>query len=294
MNTPALLFFLALSLPPYQEPPEPTKWASADGSTIELIHRTGYDATPPNTYLFEIRKEGQEPQRSLFHSRDLRLDRAWINPIGKLIVIGKSGRQASHLLIGDPGRDGNEWIMTWLEAPSPSGKFFALKRFLPRYGHDLPDVVTIYDLRESAAANRPVDQPAEQEFEECAGRVVYPERNAFGRTCQWDPNDPKRDIVSPFLWRQSGELEQLFFLAQEANTVFLIRTSLPAPTEPVVIWRQELDLRGRYHPEPHNDYNFKPALKVYFDKLSWSTTGRILIELDPIYGFGSSFEIAAD
>ena len=50
---------------------------------------------------------------------------------------------------------------------------------------------------------------------------------------------------------------------------------MPAPSEPVVVWRQEIDLRGR-------DYNFKPALKVYFDKLSWAASGRILVELDPI------------
>lgn len=291
MNLAIVLALLATAQIP-AEVPATTSWA-AKGAAIRLVQQDGENLV---NYVFEVQAEGRQRRQKTMMAKQLTLEKAWLGPDGQLIVLGRAGSRASHLMLEVPGEAQNLWFRAWRNEVSPSGKFLALERLHPAHGGDGPDLVTIYDLTRSLEANLQEGQIREQTFGplDCVGRVVFPEEPTFRRICEPGPNDVVRMLASPFLWRQKGDVEQLFFLVLEANTVFLIRTSLPTPTEPVVIWRQEIDLRGRYQPEPHNDYNFKPALKVYFDKLSWAASGRILVELDPIYGFGSSFEIEAD
>lgn len=288
MPTLTVLSLLTLALLAEEPATATPHWTSGD-TTIELI---GTRQADDFEYLFELRTAQGEPAKRMLHAKELTLEKAWIGPDDKLLVQGRSNLRATHLLIGRPGQDGNDWIITWKLALSPSGNLLALQRFVPAHGPVPSDLVTIYDLRTSAAANDFSNTgPVEGLPWECIGRIVYGESAAFRRSCAPDMTSKDRRLVSPFLWSQKGDREKLFFLVQEEDQVFLIRTQLPTPEDPVVLWRQQVDLRGRYHPDPGNDLNFKNGLKFLADALTWTPEGKITAELDPIYGFGSSFEI---
>jgi hypothetical protein len=269
--------------------PVETQWSSGAARIQLLETRQGEWAE----YIFEIREDGAPTRRSALKSKPLTIDRAWLGPVGQLLVVGRSGSQAVHLLIGQPGSDGNEWIRTWRNALSPSGRLYALQAFVPAHGEELPDSVTIYDLGKSPAENSLTDEKVPAYFwpRDCTGRLVYPEKNAFAKSCKIEPGEKIRRLVSPFLWKKDESAEYLYFLTLEENELYLIRTSLPEEKAPVVVWRQAIDLRGRYQPDPNNDLNFKNGVKFWADRLSWTPDGKILVELDPIYGFGSSFEL---
>lgn len=272
--------------------PEISAW-SAEGVAIRLVEKSE-DALV--NYVFEVRVEGKAPVFKKMRAKNLKLEDAWLGPAGNLIVRGRASSQATHLMIEARGEAENLWLRAWRNEVSPSGKFLALERLHAAHGGDGPDLVTIYDLTHTLATNLRYGgmTPETAGPVDCVGRVVYPEKASFNCICEPGPNDVMRMLVSPFLWRQKGDAEELFFLALETNTLFLIRTSLPAPANPVVIWRQEVDLRGRYQPKPNEDFQFKPGVKVWADKLSWTEAGKIRVELDPGYGFGPSFELEPD
>jgi hypothetical protein len=269
--------------------PAETQWSSGAARIQLLETRQGEWAE----YIFEIREDGAPTRRSALKSKPLTIDRAWLGPVGQFLVVGRSGSQAVHLLIGQPGSDGNEWIRTWRNAISPSGRLYALQTFVPAHGEELPDSVTIYDLGKSPEENSLTDEKVPAYFwpRDCTGRLVYPEKNAFAKSCKIEPGEKIRRLVSPFLWKKDEIAEYLYFLTMEENELYLIRTSLPDAKAPVVVWRQAIDLRSRYSPDPNNDLNFKKGVKFWADRLSWTPDGKILVELDPIYGFGSSFEL---
>lgn len=294
MSSKRLVLGFLLTVASLEAAELPLDWSSA-GTKIAL------SGTAPNPggytdYFFEILSADGSIRKTTLRSKPLTLEKAWLGPTGKLVALGRSGTQAAHLLIEESGQQANVWIRAWRNELSPSGRFLALEKFQAAHGFELPDAVTIYDLAKTPEENSLTDEPRSEYFEprDCTGRIVYPEANAFRRTCQFESLDFNRRLSSPFLWSRGTDRETLFFLAQEENQLFLIRTTLPTPDAPAVLWRQLIDLEGMYHPEPNNDLNFKNGLKFFADKLSWTPEGRIQVELDPVYGFGSSFVLSPD
>ena len=225
------------------------------------------------------------------------VDKAWIGYDGNLVLTGTTSTRAPHVLIGKADSPTNEWIRSWNYAFSPSGRYLAYQAFTPRTGGPPTpwSVVLIYDLEKSREENLPPGTSAIPDWpRDCTGRPVFPETNVFRDNCErGNQPDLEFNVHSSFLW--SPDERRVYFLARENQDLLLVRVNLPwTRGAPLPVWRQKLDMEHFHVTEAGYVYDSKRVSRIWADQLSWTTAGRIRVDLDPDYGFGSSFEIEAD
>ena len=247
-------------------------------------------------YSVEVR-DASATQLFRLRGYDMAVDKAWIGYDGNLVLTGTTSTRAPHVLMGKADSPTNEWIRSWNYAFSPSGRYLAYQAFTPRTGGPPTpwSVVLIYDLEKSREENLPPDTSVIPDWpRDCTGRPVFPETNVFRDNCErGNEPDLEFNVHSTFLW--SPDERRVYFLARENQDLLLVRVNLPwtrGATLPV--WRQKLDMEHFHVTEAGYVYDPKRVSRIWADQLSWTTAGRIRVDLDPDYGFGSSFEIEAD
>lgn len=193
---------------------------------------------------------------------------------------------------------------------SPSKQFLVYKTWYARLGptHLRKSVVLIYDLANSASANRPPN--VEERSFRNAGFPVFPEANVAAVAPELDrsapepassrrPYDVNLDdpyvVTSPFLWSEDSKRLVFFAHNQQERKNYLVRIDLTDGIDKVAVARQPVNLDDHIKWEIMTDLTRKElAEKPYalaVKSLRWGDEGRIIVETNRQYWLDEKFEM---
>lgn len=198
---------------------QPPIVATRDGATVRLTGR-------PSEFGLDIALADRRVRRVPLAEDFSQVDAIdWVSA-AEILVTGEIAHDAYVLaVIRAPGATQADLFWARMPVLSPDRRFVVFARSYPNHGPDtVEDRVRIYDLRRSAAANRPVRSADGDAIE--VGKPLYPLLPAALEVTRPNTNIPEDDLYaldSTFVW--SADSGAVAFVAEHGGDPSLVVAS---------------------------------------------------------------------